>query len=313
MPGPGGGARGGGFGGGSRGGGFGGGPRPGGFGSGPRPGGFGAPHHHHHYHRPHFGFFPFFGFRRPYYGYHGGCFGGMMGLAFIPIIICIVLITTLTNIFGVVGSSITNISRGGQIKYNESAMQDYADNQYAKEFSVANEYEDNILIVFLVDEEREGYYTIAWVGDNITEDVYSMFGNEYTEFGYEMKGKISSYYENSLSKNLSSVIDGMTDRIVNLNLKSSFDVESGSPAGYKSHLTNHSSLEMNSDTVNRALLEFTSETDIPIVIVVEDMEEVFPKTFASRDIFVTISVVLLSGVAIYFIYRAFKEKNERPE
>lgn len=313
MPGPGGGARGGGFGGGSRGGGFGGGPRPGGFGSGPRPGGFGAPHHHHHYHRPHFGFFPFFGFRRPYYGYHSGCFGGMMGLAFIPIIICIFLITTLTNIFGVVGTSITNISRGGQIKYNESAMQDYADNQYAKEFSVANEYEDNILIVFLVDEEREGYYTIAWVGDNITEDVYSMFGNEYTEFGYEMKGKISSYYENSLSKNLSSVIDGMTDRIVNLNLKSSFDVESGSPAGYKSHLTNHSSLEINSDTVNRALLEFTNETDIPIVIVVEDMEEVFPKTFASRDIFVTISVVLLSGVAIYFIYRAFKEKNERPE
>ena len=237
----------------------------------------------------------------------------MMGLAFIPIIICIVLITTLTNIFGAVGSSITNISRGGQIKYNESAMQEYADDQYAKEFSSANEYEDNILIVFLVDEEREGYYTIAWVGDNITEDVYSMFGNEYTEFGYEMKGKISSYYENSLSKNLSSVIDGMTDRIVNLNLKSSFDVEEGSPAGYKSHLTNHSSLEMNSDTVNRALLEFTSETDIPIVIVVEDMVEVFPKTVASRDIFVTISAIVLSGVAIYFIYRAFKEKNERPE
>lgn len=312
MPGPGGGARGGGFGGGSRGGGFGGGPRPGGFGGGPRPGGFGG-HHHHHYHRPHFGFFPFFGFRRPYYGYHGGCFGGMMGLAFIPLIICIVLITTLTNIFGAVGSSITNISRGGQIKYNESAMQEYADDQYAKEFSSANEYEDNILIVFLVDEEREGYYTIAWVGDNITEDVYSMFGNEYTEFGYEMKGKISSYYENSLSKNLSSVIDGMTDRIVNLNLKSSFDVEEGSPAGYKSHLTNHSSLEMNSDTVNRALLEFTSETDIPIVIVVEDMVEVFPKTVASRDIFVTISAIVLSGVAIYFIYRAFKEKNERTE
>ena len=311
MPGPGGGARGGGFGGGSRGGGFGGGPRPGGFGGGPRPGGFGG--HHHHYHRPYFGFFPFFGFRRPYYGYHGGCFGGMMGLAFIPIIICIVLITTLTNIFGAVGSSITNISRGGQIKYNESAMQEYADDQYAKEFSSANEYEDNILIVFLVDEEREGYYTIAWVGDNITEDVYSMFGNEYTEFGYEMKGKISSYYENSLSKNLSSVIDGMTDRIVNLNLKSNFDVEEGSPAGYKSHLTNHSSLEMNSDTVNRALLEFTSETDIPIVIVVEDMVEVFPKTVASRDIFVTISAIVLSGVAIYFIYRAFKEKNERPE
>lgn len=302
MPGPGGGSRGGGFGGGSRGGGFSGG-RPGGFGG----GSFGGPHyHHHHHHRP-FGFFPFFGFRRPYYGYGYG--GGCLGLTAMPFIIIIVAISLITSIFGAVGSSISNVSNGGKVVYNESALQEYADQQYAIEFNSAKEYEDNILIVFLVDEKCEGYYTIAWVGDNITEEIYSMFGNEYTEFGYKMKGSIASYYKNSLSKNLATVVNGMTDSISNLKLKSSFDRDYGSPADYVSHVTNNSSIEINKDTVNRALEEFTAETDIPIVIVVEEMEDVFGKTVFGTDIMTVVACLALGGAAIYFIYRAVKDKK----
>jgi uncharacterized membrane protein len=313
MPGPGGGSRGGGFGGGSRGGGFSGGGRPGGFGGGSfggHHGGFGHHHHHHHHHRP-FGFFPFFGFRRPYYGYGygSGCLGGLLGLSALPIIIIFVVITLFISIFGAVGSSISNVSNGGKVVYNESALQEYADQQYAIEFNSAKEYEDNILIVFLVDEECEGYYTIAWVGDNITEDIYSMFGNEYTEFGYKMKGSIASYYKNSLSKNLATVVNGMTDSISNLKLKSSFDRDYGSPAGYVSHLTNNSSLQLNEETVNRALEDFTAETDIPMVIVVEDMEEVFGKTVFGTDIMTIVACVALGGAAIYFIYRSVKDKK----
>lgn len=301
MPGPGGGSRGGGFGGGSRGGSFGGGSRPGGFGG----------HYHHHHHRPYgFGFFPFFGFRRPYYGYGGGCLGGLMGMMFMPIIILIVAFSLLINVVGSVGSSISNVANGGQIAYNESRLQDYADNQYAIEFRNANEYEDNILVVFLIDESRDGYYTIAWVGDNIADDIYSMFGNEYTEFGRIMKGSIAANYENSLSRNLSFMVNGMADEIDNLRLSSSFITNNGSPAGYKSHLTNNSSLAMNEETVNDALEKFTLETDIPFVIVVEDMEEVFDKNIRSIDIMTIILAVGLSGVAIYFIYRAFKDKKE---
>jgi hypothetical protein len=304
MPGPGGGSRGGGFGGGSRGGGFSGG-RPGGFGG----GSFGGPHyHHHHHHRPFgFGFFPFFGFRRPYYGYGYG--SGCLGLTAMPFIIIIVAISLITSIFGAVGSSISNVSNGGKVVYNESALQEYADQQYAIEFNSAKEYEDNILIVFLVDEKCEGYYTIAWVGDNITEEIYSMFGNEYTEFGYKMKGSIASYYKNSLSKNLATVVNGMTDSISNLKLKSSFDRDYGSPADYVSHVTNNSSIEINKDTVNRALEEFTAETDIPIVIVVEEMEDVFGKTVFGTDIMTVVACLALGGAAIYFIYRAVKDKK----
>lgn len=311
MAGPGGGGRSGGFGGGSRGGGFGGGHRPGGyggFGGGHRPGGFHGPHHHH---RPHHHFhIPFFGYRRPYYGYGGGCLGGFMGMMFAPLILIMIVISLLISVFGSVGSSISNIASGGQVFYNEEKMQDYANTQYAREFASAEDVEENILIVFLVEENCKGYYTIAWVGDNIKSSINSMFGNEYTEFGYKVLGGISDYYRYDLSKNLATIIDGMTDEVVNLGLKSSFIHSSSSPGEYTSHVTNHSSLSINEETINRALEDFTSETDIPIVIVVDDMENVFDKTIGRSDIFTVIMAVVIGGFAVFLIYKAFKDKND---
>ena len=303
MPGPGGGGRSGGFGGGSRGGGFGGGHRPGGFGGGPRPGGFYRPH----YHRPFF-----FGFHRPFfgYGYGGGCLGGFLGMMFAPLLVLLIAFSLIVNVLGSVGSSISNVASGGQILYNEPIMQDYADRQYAAQFGKAIEYEDNILIVFLVDEKYDGYYTIAWVGDNINSEINNMFGNEYTEFGREMKENIPSYFENSLSRNLASVVDGMTDNIVNLGLDSSFERDKGSPGNYKSHVSNQSSLQVNEETINYALTEFTSETDIPIVIVIDDIDNVFDKTINRGDIFTVIIAVLISGFAIYLLVKAFRSKND---
>lgn len=317
MAGPGGGSRGGGFGGGSRGGGFGGsrgggfggGSRGGGFGGGFRPGGFGG-HHHPHHHHHHIPFF--WGWRRPFfgYGYGGGCLGGMMGMTLIPIFLILLIISFVTNLFGGLGSSITNVNKGGDYVYSETLMQDYAKIQYQKEFDDANEFEDNILIVFLVDEEREGYYTIAWVGDNVRQEIYEMFGNQYTEFGNHMTSNINPYYEYSISKNLSNVINKMTAEINALNLDKSFETNYGSPAGYKSHVTNNSTLDsINEETVNNALEYFTDNTDIPIVIVVEDMGDVLEKQIAGADLTTIILAIVISGAAIYFIVIAFRSNK----
>jgi uncharacterized membrane protein len=310
MAGPGGGSRGGGFGGGSRGGGFGGGSRGGGFGGGPRPGGFGG-HHHRPHHHHHFFHRPFFGWRRPFfgYGYGSGCLGGMMGMMFIPVVLIFVVISLVLSLFGNIGNAITNVGNGGDYAYSEEKMQDYANAQYTAEFDDAKEFEDNILIVFLVDEQREGYYTIAWVGDNINYQINYMFGNQYTEFGRAMMNNISSYYEYSISKNLATVINEMSAEIVDLKLNSSFETNNGSPAGYESHVTNHSSLEVNEETVNNALKLFTANTDIPIVIVIDDMGEVFDKEVAGADIATILLAVVIGGAAIYFLVMAIKGKN----
>ena len=312
MRGPGGGGKGGGFGrsGGSSGGGFGRGPS-GGYNRGPGGyGGYRPPHHHHHHHhyRPFF-----FGYRRPYYGYGygGGCLGGALGIILLPIILIIIAISLIGTIFGSVGNSFNNIKNGGSIIIDYDVMEDYACEQYDIEFADAVYSGDNILILFLVDEECEGFQTIAIVGSNVDTKIDKMFGNETTEFGVAMLGNIKeSGYRNSLSKNLAAVVEEMKEKIVDLSLTQSFVDDKGSPGDYNSHVVNQSNLTVSEETINRALVDFTEETDIPITVVIADYEDVFEKSYSGTDYFVIILAIALGGVAIYMFVRAFKENKE---
>lgn len=304
MPGPGGGSHGGGFGGGSRGGGgFGG----GGFGGGSRGGGFGGPHHHGphfhgpYYHRPFFG-----GWYRPYYYGGGGCLGGFLGILILPIIILVFASLLLTSI---IGSAVANVAQGGTIYYNEQTFQDYANEQYAKEFSSYENYENNLLIVFLTNEETDGYYTIAWPGNNIHSDINYMFGDETTAFGNVVRGSIDRPYKHSISGNLANIMDTMGNKIKALNLPSSFRTPKESTNPPTSHITNYSELAIDTETVNASLKGFTEKTDIPVVIVVDTMENVFGKTIPIGDIIIVVALVLLIGFAIFMIIRALKNKK----
>ena len=306
MAGPGGGSRGGGFGGGSRGGGFGGGSRGGGFGGGSFGGGPRGPR------RPYYGR-PFFGggwYRRPYYG-GGGCLGGALGIILAPILIILAVIIMLMGSIGALGSSFANLANGGTVRYNEAQFQEYANRQYGAEFGTSTAVEDNMLIVFLTNEENDGYYCIAWVGDNIRGEINNMFGDESTHFGYTVNSCVNAeYYAYSLDSNLATVMETMTTKVKNLGLASSFRKEYDHSKMTESHLTNYSSLTLNAETVNVALEEFTEETGIPVVIVVDDMENVFGKSIAIYDLFTVILVIVLIGVAIYLIVRAVKNKKK---
>lgn len=293
MPGPGGGSRGGGFGGGSRGGGFGGGGfgggYHGGYGRGPRrPWGFG-------------------GWYRPYGYGGGGCLGGLMGILLLPVIILLVVGMLL---FGIIGSALSNVANGGIISYDEQVFQQYADRRYAEEFSSSSAYEDNLLIVFLTNEESDGYYAIAWVGDNIRGEINELFGDETTAFGYVMQGSINSeYYEYSLDSNLASVMEKMADRVEALKLDSSFRGVSDRSNMTVSHMTNHSELALAQTTVDGACQSFTADTGIPVVIVVDTMENVFGKTLPIRDIFIVIMLIAVAVVAIVFIVKGIKKNK----
>lgn len=305
MAGPGGGARGGGFGGGSHGGGFGGG-RSGGFGGGSNGGRSGGGFYGHY--RP-YGM-PYFGFRRPYgYGYGGGCLGGLFGLMMVPVIIIIFAISLIFNVFGSLGSSLSNVANGGFTVYEEQVMQDYANQQYEKEFFDAETYEDNILIVFLANEERDGYYSIAWVGDNIRNDINLAFGARGTHFGDVMDETIHDYYENSLSKDLAIVVDAMREEIEKMHYASSFITPPKEPSEVKSHVTNQTGILINEETINTSLEAFTEATDIPIVIVIEDEDDVLDKKIDAADIFTIVFAVALIGLAVYLIIKAYKNRK----
>jgi hypothetical protein len=299
MPGPGGGGRGGG----GFGGGFGGG-RGGGFGG---RGGFGGGFHGGFYHRPHFygGFY-----RRPFFFGGGGCLGGLLGLLFGPIFLIFMAVMLLFSYFG---SAVTDVSQGGSVVYNESVFQDYANEQYAREFGSSTAYEDNLLLVFLTGEDARGYCYIAWVGDHIDPQINYLFGSNGTALGNAMNNSINrANYAYSLDSNLAMVVSQMQTKIQSLGLTDSFTCAERHDQ-VKSHLTNYTDLDMTQSTVDAALESFTAATGIPMVIVVEEMEEVFGKTVSGSSWFglVVGGVLLLLGISL--AVKAFKRRRQNPD
>lgn len=282
MPGPGGGgSSGGGFGGGSfggggggfsGGGGFGGGSFGGNFGGSNNGGNFGGHHHGHHHHGPFFGG-PFFGRRRTYVG--GGCGGAI----FTVVVLAMFFIFGALWLFAEPGQITINgrpvyIEEGGSF-YDEGTMQDYANSRYKEIFGDYEGYEDNILLVFLANEEADGYYTIAWVGDNIKTEINEMFG-EYTEYGEYMNQYINTdYYGYTLDNNLADVVRAMENSVVDANLGSSFRSEAAVAPEKKSELKNYTQFDIAKEVVNDAVTSFTEKTGIPLVIVVDMVENVF--------------------------------------
>ena len=298
MPGPGGGSRGGG---GTRGG-FGG--SSGGHGGGHRGGYGGGYGHRGGYYG--YGYRPY---RRGFYGGGSGCLGGFLAMLILPIIL--IAFATLM-VFSTLSSAFANVSRGGVSTYSEMKLQDYADAQYAAEFGAVKEnYEDHILLVFLVeDEEYYDYSFIAWPGNNIKPQIRDMFGNEQTQFGraIERSGINAENYKYSLDSGIASVIFEMQSHILNLRLDSSFSTPS---TGTKvtSHLNNKTSIDLTDVTVNNALAEFTEKTGISVVVIVEDIEDVFPKKLEFADIFTVVLAVALIVVAIVLIVKSIKKKK----
>ena len=229
----------------------------------------------------------------------------------LPIVLLLVAVIGFTTMFG---TAFANVKNGGTVTYNEKEFQTYANQQYMEEFGANSAtYEDNIMIVFLTNEERDGYYAIAWVGDNVHTEINKQFGNEYTTFGRAVQNSIDSdYYEFSISKNLAMVVDEMTDSVTALGLDSSF-ITPSKGAKTESHLTNHSDLAINEDTVENALKKFTEETDIPVVIVVDTMENVFGKTLSFSDVFTMLLFIVLAVVAIVMIVRAVKNRRKQEQ
>jgi hypothetical protein len=343
-PGGGGGSRGGGgfgggsFGGGSRGGGgFGGGSfggsHGGSFGGSHNGGSFGGSHgghfggHHHHHHGPHHHGSFFWGPRRRtvFYG-GGGCFS---------IVFIFIFIIFSALFFLMPNGAVIDFSDGVTIQedmYDEATMQDYANDKYMKYFGNSSAVEDNILLVMLTNEACDGYYTIAWVGDNVDLSINEMFG-EYTEYGNSLYNNIDEYFGYSLDTDLATVVKEMTGHIEELGLSSSFNWESDRSNLAKSKFVNQTTMELTPEIINAALEEFTAKTGIPMVIIVDSAERVFgveenttdlvpepavPKINSTMIITIAVVVVFFVVMGGIFIWtnkkpKATSDKKEKEE
>ena len=231
-------------------------------------------------------------------------------MLFAPIIM---LFMAAMLIFSFVGGAVTDVAQGGTVKYNEEVFQDYADQQYAAEFGTSTAYEDNLLLVFLTTEDKQGYAYIAWVGDHIDPRVNMLFGADGTALGTAMNASINTAnYKYSLDSNLSQVVTQMQQRVEELGLESSFACDE-THVQVNSHLTNRTDLSLTKETVDTALKGFTESTGIPMVIVVDEAEEVLGKSIdGSTWIFLLIAGALIV-FAVVLIVKAFKNKGRNDE
>jgi hypothetical protein len=218
-----------------------------------------------------------------------------------------------------------------QEMYDEATMQDYANDKYMKYFGNSSATEDNILLVMLTNEACDGYYTIAWVGDNVDLSINEMFG-EYTEYGNSLYNNIDEYFGYSLDSDLATVVKEMTGHIEALGLSSSFNWESDRSNLATSKFVNQTTMELTPEIVNAALEEFTAKTGIPMVIVVDSAEEVFgavnttdntvepaiPKINSTMIITIAVIVVFFAVMGGIFIWtnkkpKATSNKNTKDE
>lgn len=277
MPGPGGGGHGGGFGGGGsfRGGGFGGGYRP------PRPGFF---------------FMPFWG---------GGCLGAL----FAPMI-CMVL--AIVMIIGLIGGGLTTLFNGGNVVYSETKMQDYANRQYATIYDPSSAtYEDNVVVVFLTNEDNQTYYSIGWVGDNLKSQVSNLFGNQNTALGNAMQSSVTtSDYRYSLGSNLAQMTEMMESAVKKQDIGTVYRTQKAEKheAG-KVYNRSNSDLQVNTEIIDAALKNFTDSTDISMSIVIADAKDVFGKSLNTSAILALLLCIILIVYAVVAIVRYVKRRK----
>ena len=219
-------------------------------------------------------------------------------------IIAIILVIVFAIAF--VGSSFSAVFNGGTIRYDEATFQRYADSRYAEEFGQSSAYEDNLLIVFLVDEESENYYTIAWIGDNVRSEVSDMFGNEYTALGRAFSASIPEMFENSLSKDLRSVVQKMKTEV--LRVPDRFE-DTPTAVAIAPRFVNHSSFRITDATVQGALDDFYLETGISMSLVVAEMSDVFEKGLDGDTYIMLVVGIGLLALAVFLIVRTIKNKK----
>lgn len=217
------------------------------------------------------------------------------------------------GMFSSVDSAFPSDSYVDSSLYNEEMLQDYADDQYAKYFGGSASYEDNLLLVFLTYEDDYDYAYIAWVGDHIATDINFMMGGNDTELGQALSDCVNaSSYKYSLDSNLAQAMQIMTKHIKDLALDNSFTCAEQ----HSTNLTkfvNNTDLPMTVDTVNEALLDFTAATGIPVVIVVDEAEEVFgtPIAVGTESSGISIVTVLIVVAVVVIAVVVLKNRGKR--
>lgn len=206
----------------------------------------------------------------------------------------------------------------GTPSYEDSDFQDYCHEIYYDEFSNYGATEDYLLLVIATEDfNYYDYYYMAFAGDHISSDVRNMLGDNYSELGRAFSTYInSSSYKYSLDVDIVAALNKVSNTISSRN-----DIYTckENHSQYQSRFENRTSIELDAEQLNQATKSFTDKTGIPILLIVDEINNVYEIVHSAEaiiaPIFIIIMVSVFVGSGIFMLVKSLKnmKKNKTKE
>ena len=243
------------------------------------------------------------------WGYHGirrrralvQLFLGPVIMAVIAVAIALFLIP----------SMLRPVSTEGSVTFDESTIEDFADDHYYAAFGDLKDTEDEILLVYLINEARDGYYCVTWVGDHINAEIDNAFGDGTgSRYWRAVTDNVSDEFGDCLETDIAAVVEEMTDIVKEMDVSSSFDRKKceGYPA-FVPVVENNTDIPTDKK-LSAALRKFTAETSIPIAVVIDEQLPLLQKDRRSALIVSIVFPGVLLTIAAVSVVNIMKSKRK---
>ncbi len=238
------------------------------------------------------------------YFFGGGIISSILSIVFMPLIFMGVGIFVFTmGITGIINPRSTDID------YNETTFVDLAMNKYAEYYGAD---ENEILFVLLTSpDEKDGYYQISIVGNNIKPQITEMFGGDKTFFGKEFDNQMPTAYTNSGLNAFRLSLSKTADAIERLGYESNFYLPFEDK--YSPRYENEAEyMNIDQTYLMPQLQEFKDRTGITFSIYIRDMDEVFSREGSSAFPLIIFGLIFFAaGAYVAFLgIRAIIKRRE---
>lgn len=249
-------------------------------------------------------------------GYYHGPMGGMVAiLARVLTLVLFGLMFLMASANYKLTEAFEVLFKGGEIHYSIPRLRNYAQAEYDAHFA-GERYEDNLLMVFLPREEGMYEYDVMVIGGkHLDEDVMESFGALPGVWG-DSDSKVTE--ERPMEKRLT---DSIRNKVHSMTKSFTAPYYWGSPLDCsekegqrKALLINESELAIDTAKIEPALKKFAEKTNIGLVVIVADQDDVFQRYFPLEVVYtLALLVAALAVVTVVVIVVARNWKKWVPE
>ncbi len=210
------------------------------------------------------------------------------------------------------------------IVYDDKILAEYTEKQYEAEFSSYGNYENNILLVYLFDKDREQYKATVRVGKNIAPGIAELFQGDVSVYNEAIEDNLHEFFLGGyygIEDDISEIVAIMYEKIETLGLNTNFISDTDADSSFVSHITDQNGLTFEAESLNVVLEAFTAASGIPVAVVLDYIENVFEIKYSLTDegiliavfsaIFLIICIVM---IILYFVNlkkRLQKKKQDK--